>query len=149
MKNTETPDYSSISLTILSAWREQAEEEKREIQERLNALEKAIAERVDPAVMEARHTLLKDFGTVRVVVEGCEIVHDVPKRRDWDTAALEEQLDIMRKAGKSIDKLVTYKLSVGERELERLTPTEKRMVESASTLKAGKAKIKITEMEGV
>lgn len=144
--NRKTPDYNSISLSILAAWREQAEAEKAEIQQRLNQLEKAIADRVEDAVTEARGLLYKDFGVVRVAVEDCEIVHDIPKRVDWDSDLLDEAADAAINMGIPVKTFFQYKLSVPERAYQIMPNSLKAYVDKARTLKGGKAKIVVNVM---
>ena len=137
---SENP-YGEMPLPRLAVSLESVEEEIDALEKVKDQISKAIADRVEPAVTEARTELEKFEGAVRVAVEGCEVVHTVPKRVEWDTKALDAAAQQIPDASHWID----YKLSISEKKYSAMPDALRSLIDAARTIKHGKAKIEINE----
>ncbi len=123
-------------------------EERLEIEKKnVDAIRAAMARRVADAVAEARAESLKTEGRIRCVVEGCEVVSDVPKKVTWDEKILDAAAAKIAAMNEDPHRFIDWKASVSERKFEVLPAAIRQLIEPARTMSHGKEKIEITLIE--
>jgi hypothetical protein len=140
LKNDAVNAYEGMPLTRLQHSLESVQEEIAALEKVLAQIESAIANRVEPAVKEARDELQKYEGTVRVCVEDVEVKHTVAKRVEWDTKKLDQIAAGLEDASHWID----FKLSISEKKYDAMPPVLRSQCDAARTIKHGKPKIELT-----
>lgn len=141
-------DYANTALPHLVALLENAQQEVAAAQRVVDQIQSAISDRVRDAVTAARVELQKFEGTVRVVVEGCEVKSDVPKRVEWDSAKLLEAGEEISRLGEDPSRFIDIKCSISERKFEVLPRVISALVSDARTVKHGKERLDVTVVEG-
>ena len=140
LKNDAVSAYDELPLARLQNSLESVQAEIEALEKIQGQIESAIANRVEPAVKEARDELQKYEGTVRVVVEDCEVKHTVAKRVEWDTKKLDQIAAGLEDASHWID----FKLSISEKKYDAMPPVLRSQCDAARTIKHGKPKIELT-----
>jgi hypothetical protein len=86
----------------------------------------------------ARRMAGKDTGRVRLVMDGVEIVADLPKRTEWQQAKLAEAVAALRGWGEDPADYVTIEMSVPESRYGAWPPRIRALFEPARTASAGR-----------
>jgi hypothetical protein len=140
--NADENPYDILALPMLLIKQESIKEELQAVQKIAEQIDLAIRTRVADAVADARAEAGKFEGTIHAVVEGCEVISNVPKRVEWDTDKLNELARDLDGAEHWID----FKLSVSEKKYTSMPPAIRKIIDAARTLKHGKETLKITEV---
>lgn len=114
------------------------------VEKRKNEIKSAIEKRVADAVAKARAELNKAEGTVRVAVEGCEVVSVVPKVIRWDEAALNSAAAKMQSLNIDPFDWIDYTPKISEGKFNNMPKSIRDLVMPARTLKHGMAKIDVS-----
>jgi len=122
------------------------------IQERQQALEqiKALQERVeelDDQIFEQVKDQVKDQGATTIKNNGYKITVNQPIRTSWDEAQLRQIAERIRGAGDDPEQYIQYKLVVPESKYKAFPDAVRQIFEPARTVKPGKRNIKV-EKEG-
>jgi chromosome segregation ATPase len=138
---TKESPYSDAAPSVLLNLRADVSERVGRLEASLAEINNAIAERCAPAVTEARSELQKFEGRVRVVVEGIEVVSDVPKRVEWSTERLDEIADRIESNGLAPEDFIDHKLSVSEKKYAALPKPLRDLFDTARVVKHGKERL--------
>ena len=80
----------------------------------------------------------KDTGRVRLLVDGFEVVADLPKRTEWEQARLAEAVATLRGWGEDPADYVSIEMSVPESRYAAWPPRIRALFEPARTLGTGR-----------
>ena len=119
-ETTKESPYSDAALSVLLGLRADVAARIGRLETSLAEINNAITERCTRAVTEARSELQKYEGRVRVVVEGVEVVSDVPKRVEWSTERLDEIAGQIQANGLNSTDFIDYKLATSYGQQARL-----------------------------
>jgi hypothetical protein len=119
-----------------------------EATQRVAEVQRVIASRVEEDVRQARKLLGKYEGVVRVAIDGCEVVSEVPRDVKWDQKALEKAVGALAEQGVLPDQYLKYELSVGERVYANLPEWARSILAEARTIKHGREKITVNVVNG-
>lgn len=140
-------------------------DQKKEIEQRMEALREEFAPRmallseemtvVSAQITEATAAKLselralqsKDFGVVRLVMDGVSVSQTIPKKVSWDQAKLSELFDRIATAGDDPRAYMKMELKVGEKEYDKFAPGIKAIFAEARTVTPGPVSIKFEEVE--
>jgi len=145
--NSSANPYADMPLPKLMASQQNIEAELDAIKRVADQIDAAIRERVADAVAEARAELDKPEGTVRAVVDGIEVVSNVPKRVEWDTKTLDKISGEIVALGYEPADWIDYKLAVSEKKYSSAPKALQSLLDSARTMRHGKESIKLTDPE--
>lgn len=103
--------------------------------------------RFSAAATDKRKAEGKDSGTVRLTVDGVEIKADLPKKVEWDQAALRAAVDIVKSCGEDASEYVETKLSVAEKVYGGWPSSIKKVFQAARTTGVGSPKYTLSVLE--
>jgi hypothetical protein len=123
--------------------------EKADAQAELAAKEAAkvrseIAKRVASIVAQARELAGKNEGSIRVVVEGCEVKSSVPKKVSYDNDGLMAVAREMGERGIDPTTYIKFEAKISERVYETMPDALKELCAPHRTLSHGKEAIEVT-----
>jgi hypothetical protein len=101
-------------------------------------LANALHARFGDQAAVARRMKGKDTGRVRLLVDGFEIVADLPKRTEWEQARLAEAVATLRGWGEDPADYVSIEMSVPESRYAAWPPRIRALFEPARTASAGR-----------
>ena len=144
--NRKSP-FQGMKLRELKEARERVNQDLKDVQTILRDIETAIGNRVGEEIAAKRAYEKKAEGTIRVLIDGVEVVSNVPKRVSWDSEALEEILTDMEVEDPSFNPMewVELTFNIPERKYKEMPTRLRKRVDNARTLKHGKETIKLEE----
>jgi hypothetical protein len=86
----------------------------------------------------ARRMEGKDTGRVRLLLDGFEIVSDLPRRTEWEQARLRDAVAVLRGWGEDPADYVSIEMSVPETRYGAWPPRIRALFEPARTVSAGR-----------
>jgi hypothetical protein len=89
----------------------------------------------------------KDTGRVRLLVDGFEVVADLPKRTEWDQARLRDAVTTLRGWGEDPADYVAIEMSVPESRYAAWPPRIRALFEPARTVGTGRPSYTLTQKD--
>lgn len=142
----ESPASASpaLPLAALQQLLDEANERLAQAKKMSADIEAEIASRVANAVAQARKLAGKTEGSIRVVVDGCEVKSTVPKKITWDDAGLIATARKIAELGEDPTKYMKFEASISEKVFEVMPEALKELCAPHRTLSHGKEKIEVT-----
>ena len=107
----------------------------------------ALHSRFGDQAAAARRMEGKDTGRVRLLVDGFEIVADLPKRTEWEQSRLAEAVATLRGWGEDPADYVAIEMSVPESRYAAWPPRIRALFDPASTASAGRPSYTLTQKD--
>lgn len=143
-RGAENP-YLSLPLSQLRERKLRLEAELNDVKAIVAEVDAAIHEKVADEVLATRSYEKKFEGTVRVIIDGVEVVSNVPKRVSWDSGLLEEIIPELEAEGINPMQFIEYKCNVPERKYKEAPAKVRMLLDRARTMKHGAETIKLEE----
>ena len=129
---------SSLPADQLAMLLEDAAEAKAAQKSLDDKLHHALVLRYGHRAHEARRTEGKDAGRVRIIDGDRVVLADLPKKVDWNQAALRFAMETIRGWGEDPADYITVRLDVSETKYGAWPPAIRKVFEPARTLGVGK-----------
>ena len=107
----------------------------------------ALHSRFGDQAAVARRTEGKDTGRVRLLVDGFEIIADLPKRTEWGQAQLRDGVATLRGWGEDPADYVAIEMSVPESRYVAWPPRIRALFEPARTVGTGRPSYTLTQKD--
>lgn len=138
LRRLSAPEIAELPPEVLAALQHEADlavGAARDVAERLGG---CIALRYADRAAAARQADGKDTGTVRLEDGEVTVIADLPKKVEWDQAALSDMIARIRAAGDDPAEYVETTLRVSERKYAAWPASIREGFEAARTVKPGK-----------
>jgi uncharacterized Zn ribbon protein len=137
-------DIAALPADLLAVLQEEAEEAAKAARQLADWLNGAIALRYADRAAAARRAEGKDSGTVRLDDGEVTVIADLPKKVEWDQAALGGMVDRIRAAGDAPAEYVETSFRVSERKYAAWPASIREGFDAARTVKPGKPTFRLT-----
>jgi DNA-binding transcriptional MerR regulator len=107
-------------------------------------IEAEIAKRVASVVQQARELAGKTEGSIRVVVDGCEVKSTIPKKIKWSNEGLNDVAREIAAGGADPYEWIKFEASISEKVFEVMPDALKKLCAPHRTLSHGKETIEVT-----
>lgn len=109
-------------------------------------LDDQINERINNRSIQIRQHNQKDYGIIRMIIDGVKIKHDQPKKITWNQEQLAAIRDKIKADGDDPSEYIKEKLEVSERSFQAWPDIIKKWFIPARTEKPGQSKIVSIEL---
>jgi hypothetical protein len=131
-------EIAALPADLLAVLQEEAEDAAKAARQLADWLNGAIGLRYGDRAAAARRAEGKDTGTVRLDDGEVTVIADLPKKVEWDQAALGGMVARIRAAGDDPSEYVETSFRISERKYAAWPTSLREGFEAARTVKAGK-----------
>jgi hypothetical protein len=136
-------EIAALPADLLAVLQEEAEEAAKAARSLADWLNGAIGLRYADRAAAARRADGKDTGTVRLEDGEVTVIADLPKKVEWDQAALGRMIARIRAAGDDPAEYVETSFRVSERKYVAWPAAIREGLEAARTVKPGKPSFRL------